>query len=179
MAHRARLPRRHQRELVDRQWPYRTRRHHHGEPLAVALLDVAQKTTVDLGVAAGPPGRRALDAADGAATGREQQRIERAVRSVAQLEPARRVVNRHDRALHELSTGLLGDRGERHPVRAAERERFRDCHRPECEIRVGRDQFQADPLILQRVQRQERLQTSDAAAHDHDLHATKISPIRR
>ena len=77
MAHAAGLAGGHQRELVGRKWPGRPSRYHDGEPLCIALLEVAQQPAVSFGVPVRPPRERARRPGDRACSGRHEECVER------------------------------------------------------------------------------------------------------
>ena len=178
VAHRERLTGRHQRELVRRQRPDGARRDHDRDPLHVALVEVAQQAAVELGIAAGPPRRRALDARHGTAAGRHDQLV------VVQRGPAREpgaaeaVVDLLERVDEQLRSGLLREARERHLVRVTETERLGHGERLVRELGVWGDEREAGALSGHLTDGEERFQPGDAAAGDDDVHASSLGARR-
>ena len=170
VAHLARFARGHERELVRGQRPHGSQRHDDGQPLRVALVDVAQEPAVGVGVAFGPPCRRIVHAGDRSAAGRKEQRVEALRAAVAQAHLPVRVVDADGRIDDELSTGLFREALERHVVGMAHAERLRHRERAVGEVGVRGDQAQRDALARHGVQRKQGLQAGNTAAGDDDVH---------
>ena len=171
VAHVPRLAGGHQRELVGGQRPDRPGRHDDRDPLRVALVNVAQQAAVDLGIAARPPGRRALDA--GAPHARRERRAARRTSALPPRAAAPRRGRRRRRPSRRCTSSAPAssrEPRERHAVRVAERERLGDRERPVRELGVGRDQRQVDPIARERAQGQQAFEACDTTAGDHDVH---------
>ena len=174
----ARLPGGHERQFVRGQRPDRARRHDDRDALGVALVDVAQQPSVDLRVAAGPPGGRALDAAHRTTTGRDEQCLVRPRAAIPQLQSARLVVDRDGGVGDELGAHVLGEPGQRDAIGVAEGERLRHRQGPIGEVGVRSNEGEADAIARHRAKAEERLQARHPTADDHDVHALDATPVR-
>ena len=117
----------------------------------VREVDVAQQPSVHIRVAAGPPGGRALDAAHRMTTGRHEQCLVRARAAIAQLQPARLVVDPHGSVGDELGAHVFGELGQRDAIRVAEGERLRHRQGPIGEVGVRSNEREAHTIARHRV----------------------------
>ena len=128
-AHRPRLARRHQRELVERQRPGRLVRHHERDALGVALLRVAEQPVQRLLLAVLAEGDGVRVGGRRPRAGREHQVVVGEHLAAAGAEgPFERGDLGHD-VLDELRVEALGDARELVALGVAHGERLRDRHR--------------------------------------------------
>ena len=166
-------------ELVGGEGPDRARRHGDHDPLGVALVHVLQQAAVGLGVAAGPPGGGALDAAHRASARGDEQRVEGTVTAVAQAHLARRIVDRDRRIDDQLGAGVIGELRQRHAVRMAEPKRLGHRKRTVGEVRVRCRERDAHAVARDGAQPEQPLQPGHPAADDQDIHWGDGTPPAR
>jgi hypothetical protein len=75
-------------------------------------------------------------------------------------------MNRSNRGLDQLGSGLVGKWAEREPLRLAGAERRRNRERAVDKVRPGRDELDGDPIFGQSSERERGLETSDAGSCD-------------
>ena len=167
-AHAPRLPRRHQRELVERQGPGRLVRHHEGDAIHIALLGVAQQPVqrllVDVLAERDGPligGRRAGAGRQDEVVVGDPLAVPGADRPAPSHRPRRR---RPARGGHRTRSRCGPSRsGSRGP-----RERHGHGHRPIGEGLLRCDECDVDAVAGEITEGDEGLERRHAATGDHD-----------
>ena len=167
-AHAPRLPRRHQRELVERQGPRRLVRHHEGDAIDIVLLGVAQEPVQRLLVDVLAKGDGPLIGGCRAGAGRQDEVVVRDPLAVPGADRLLLRIDRGDGVAHEAGIELGRDAGEAVAVRVAHRERRGHGHRPIGEGLVRCDQCDVDAITGEITEGDEGLERRHAATGDHD-----------
>jgi hypothetical protein len=134
LSHAVRVPRRHQRELVGRQRPGRTRRDHERDALRVTLLEVAAQPAEHLRVAFGRPGDSPAEDRLAAGSRGDHKRVVAQFVALIARGGAASVVHSGQGTGHELGADVLGDLGCADALTVAAPKRLRRRHRPEDEL---------------------------------------------
>ena len=104
-------------------------------------------------------------------TGRDEQRLVRPRAAIAQLQPARLVVDGDGGVGDELGAHVLGEPGQRDAIRVAEGERLRHGQGAIGEVGPRSNEGEADTIARHRTKAEKRLQARHATADDDDVHA--------